>query len=195
MGNFLETLYDVLFSPRTAMKAIAVDRKLAQAFAAFFLSVTIPLWAMYFGLKAAGLQAAAYVIAMLQFAGSICAWFAGAAIFGLTAELFGGRGSAAGLFAAMGFAHLPRIFAIPLLLAAALVPAGVRPLIMAGTAIIIMGWTIYLDILAIKGAYGVSGAKALLVVLFPIAALVVLGIIVAVFIGATVISALPLRIF
>ena len=57
MGPFLETLYDVFFSPAAAMRQIAARRPVGQAVAAFFLSVLIPAAAVYFALQAAGFVA------------------------------------------------------------------------------------------------------------------------------------------
>jgi hypothetical protein len=54
-------------------------------------------------------------------------WFVGAAVLQLIAEFFGGRGSGLGLFAAIGFAHLPLIFMVPLAVAAMLLPSGAAP--------------------------------------------------------------------
>ena len=117
MGPFLELLYDVIFSPAAAMRQIAARRPVGQAFVAFLLSIVIPAGAIYFVLQATatGKFAGAF------FAAAVCVrllmWFVGSAVLQLIAELFGGQGTAVGLFAAIGFAHLPFIFAVPLAVA------------------------------------------------------------------------------
>lgn len=167
MGALFETLYDVLFQPRTAMRQIAADRKLGQALAVVLLSVIIPVWAVYFGLKTAGMQHAFGVLVILQLVGSVAVWIMGAGLWHLIAEMAGGKGTAVGLLSALGFAHLPRIFIVPLWVAAALMPTGGRPFIMGLTGLIIAGWVLYLDVTALKEAHDLSAAKAILVLLAP----------------------------
>lgn len=188
MGSFFETLYDVLFQPRTAMRQIAADKQLGQALAVVLLSVIIPVWAVYFGLKTAGMQHAFGVFVILQLVGSVAAWIMGAALWHLIAEMAGGKGTAVGLLAALGFAHLPRIFIVPLWVVAALMPAGGRPLVMGMTGLIIAGWVLYLDVAALKEAHELSTAKALLVLLAPPLAIFAVIAAVTIFMGTAFIK-------
>lgn len=185
MGQFLETLYDVIFSPRTAMRSIA-DRRLAgQAIAAFLLSMFIPMVAGYFVLKAAGFAKMISVFFIMQTLGSLFMWFVGAAVLSLIAELYGGRGNALGLFAAMGFAHIPRIFAVPIWVVSLLLPSGASAVVFAISGVLVLVWTLMLDVLAIQGAHGLNGAKATLVLITPVLAVAAAAIISGVFIGAS----------
>lgn len=170
MGNFFEALYDVLFQPNTAMRNIAEERKIGQALVVVLLSCLLPIWAVYFGMKTAGMQHAVTIIVMIHILGTIAMWVVGSAIWHLIAELLGGRGTAAGLFAALGFAHLPRIFIVPLWVFAALMPAGIRPLIMTVTGLAIAFWVLYLDVAALRSSHAISGTKAVLVILAPVIA-------------------------
>lgn len=193
MANFMETLYDIIFEPAKAMREIAGNKKIKQAFIAFFLGTLLPMWAMYSGLKTVNMQGFASVILSTHVFGGLVMWFVAAAVIGLTTELFGGQGSAAGLFAAMGFIHIPKLFAIPLLAISVLLPVAMRPFWLATGVIIIAFWTLYLEVTAIKGAYNVSGSKAVLMMVFPFAAMLLLGILTAVFLGAAALSAMPMR--
>ncbi len=174
-GNIYENVYDVLFQPRTAMRRIAENRVIGQALAVFTVSAVIPIWAVYFGLKAAGMSKAVDIIIFVHVLGSLVVWLLGAAIWHMIAEFFGGRGTALGLLAALGFAQFPRIFIVPLWVLAALMPPGIRPLLMVLAGLIIMVWALALDVTAIRESHGISGAKAVLVLLTPMLAIMVLA--------------------
>ncbi|MEN6414839.1 MAG: Yip1 family protein [Veillonellales bacterium] len=191
MGMFFETLYDVLFHPSRAMREIAADKKLGQSLAAFLLSVIIPLWAVYFGFKAAGMEKAIHVLILLQVIGSLLLWFVGAALWHLIAEILGGRGTAVGLLAALGFANIPRIFIVPLWVLAALMPQGIRPLLMTVTGLAIAIWILALDVEAIRGAHVVSGSKAVLILLTPLLLIVAVAAAMVAILGATMFSVMP----
>jgi len=193
MTNIMETLYDVIFEPAKAMKDIAGGKKVKQAFIAFFVSTILPVWALSKGLATANMIDFTMVISIMHVFGSLLIWFAGAAVFGLTAELFGGQGTVAGLFSAMGFIHIPKLFAIPLWALSILLPPGVRPFWQVAGIVMIAIWTLYLEIAAIKGTYRISGSKAVLVLLFPAAAMLLMLVLAAVFLGVSAMSAMPMR--
>lgn len=193
MAHLMETLYDVVFEPAKAMREIAGGKKLKQALCVFFISTVLPMWALYSGLSAATMHEFAMMVPVVHVLGSLLMWFLGAAVLGLTAELFGGQGSTAGLFAAMGFVHIPKLFAIPLWALSALLPLSARPFWQVTGIVLISVWTLYLEIAAIKGAYSVSGSKAVLVLLFPAAAMLLLFVLTAVLLGVSAMSAMPAR--
>lgn len=174
----MESLYDALFRPAAAMRQIAGQRLVGQGLVAFLLSVLIPAVAAYFALRTGLMANFLPVILVVQTLGSLLFWFCGSAFLSLIAEFFGGRGTAMGLFAAMGFTHIPRLFAVPFFVFAMLLPGGGSMVITGVTSLGIVFWTLTLDVLAIKGAYGLSGAKSVLVLITPFlmlgAALVVL---------------------
>lgn len=180
----MEILYDVLFQPVAAMRQIAARRLVGQALAAFLISVLIPAGAAYFALKAAGAEAFAGVIILIHTLGRLVTWIVGAAVLQLIAELAGGQGSAAGLFAALGFAHLPWIFIVPVSVVAMLLPAGPAAMVFGGGAVVIFFWSIALWTAALRGANALGTAKALLVLLAPLLALGAAAVAVAAFVGA-----------
>ncbi len=183
MGPFLEILYDVLFSPAAAMRQIAARQPVGQAFGAFLLSVLIPAGAAYFVLQTFGAGKFSGAAIFVAIAARLAAWFVGAAILQLVAEFYGGRGTALGLFAAIGFAHLPAIFVVPLAVAALLLPAGAAAIVLAAGGLVLLLWILSLVVVAIQGAHGFGAAKAVLVLLTPLLAAAAVAVAVAVFVG------------
>lgn len=186
MGNFLETIYDVLFKPKTAMQYIAEKKLTGQALVMFTIGMLVPVWAVYTGIKGAPIVPMLGGMFVLQFVGSLFLWILGASVFNFIAELAGGRGSAVGLFAAMGFCHLPRVAVIPLGVIAALLPDGLRGIAFGAIGLLVVVWTLMLNVAAIRGAHGLSTAMAVLVLLAPLLTLVGAVIAAVVFIGAAI---------
>ncbi len=180
----MDNLYDALFHPNHAMAEIAEKKLIGQSVAVVVLSVLIPLWALYLGLRTAGMYHVFSLAALVQVLGSLAMWVVGSALWHLIAEFFGGRGSAVGLFAALGFAQLPRIFIVPFWVLAALLPAGAGAAVMAVSALAVGAWTLYLDVAALRGAHGLSVSRAVLVFLTPVLAIAAAIIAGAVFAGA-----------
>ncbi|SFL76806.1 Yip1 family protein [Pelosinus propionicus] len=184
MGNVFDALYDVLFQPKIAMKMIAEQKNISQGVIVFFLSLVIPLWALYFGLQDVGMSAMVPFIIGFKIISSMLMWFMGAAVWHLIAEFLGGRGTGLGLFITLGFAQFPQILIVPLWVIAALLPASLKSIMMAAAALIIFAWTFFLTITAIKEVYEFSTAKAMLVIIAPVLAILVVGAIAFTFIGS-----------
>ncbi|VBB06368.1 Hypothetical protein LUCI_1599 [Lucifera butyrica] len=185
MGKFMELIYDVLFSPGKAFPEIAAGRYVRYSLAAMLLSIIIPLGAIYLALKTAGLPQAVHVVIVIQVLGSLIVWFLGAAVWNLVAEFFGGRGTGLGLFTALGFAQLPRIFLVPLGVLSMVLPAEIRSFWLAATGLVVLFWTLTLDVYAIRGAYTFSVAKAVLVLLTPLLAMIIMMIMVIAFMSVS----------
>ena len=184
MGDFLENIYDVLFKPRAAMETIAEKKLTGQALVMFTIGMLVPVWAVYTGIKGTpGVPGIGSLFA-LHFICSLFFWILGSSILNFIAELAGGRGTAVGLFAALGFSHLPRIAVIPLGVIAALLPDDLRGIAFGVIGLIVVIWTLLLSVAAIRGAHGLSGAKAVLVLLAPLLALLGVIVAVAIFIGS-----------
>lgn len=185
MGSFLETIYDVLFNPTTAMQYIAEKKLTGQALAVFTIGMLVPVWAVYTGIKGTPGVPALGIMFVLHLIGSLAFWVIGASVLNFIAELAGGQGTAVGLFAALGFSHLPRIVVMPLWVIAALLPNGLRGIAFGIVGLIVVIWTLSLNVSAIRGAHGLSGAKAVLVLLTPM--LVFLSTVVAaiIFLGSS----------
>lgn len=179
--RFLEFLYDVLLHPGTAMRTIAAQKMVCEAVVVFSVSLFIPAWMVYLVLKALGLGKMAGIAVAVQSAGCLVFWILGAALFSLCAEFMGGKGTALGLLSSMGFAYLPRIFIAPLFVVAVLATGGLAKVFMTLSGVAIFFWVLILDIEALKGAYALSTARAIVAMLIPFAILfltVLIGILV-----------------
>jgi hypothetical protein len=172
-GRFLETLYDVLFQPQTAMRRLAAARPVRQALVTFLLSALVPALGMYVDVRTMGLANIILIIVPLQILGSVLLWFISAAVLHLLAELSGGHGSAVGLFTTLGFAHLPRIFITPLWVLASLLPDSIRLVFFAIFFTGVIVWTLTLDVWAIRGTYNCGSAKAVAILAAPLLTLLV----------------------
>lgn len=172
MGSFLETIYDVLFKPTVAMHYIAEKKLTGQALTMFVISMLVPVLAVYAGIKEMPGVPAFGILVTLNIIGSFVLWVLGSAVLSFIAELFGGKGTAVGLFAAMGFSHLPRVAAIPLWVIAALMPGGIRGLFIGIIGLGVVIWTLTLQVAALRGAHGLSATKAVLVLVAPMLAII-----------------------
>ncbi|HWR43686.1 Yip1 family protein [Sporomusa sp.] len=172
MGSFIETIYDVLFKPKEAMQYIAEKKLTRQAVAMFTIGMLVPVWALYAGIKGTAGVPALGIFFILHIIGSFVFWILSAAILAFIAELAGGRGTPVGLFSALGFSHLPRVVVMPLWVIVSLLPAGVQGVFFGIIGVFVVIWTLSLHIIALRGAYGLSGAKAVLVLMAPLLALI-----------------------
>lgn len=167
MGCLWDILYDVVFQPRVAMRNIAAQKNIGQALLVTLASLLIPIWAFYFEIRDTSMATMMYMMIGVKIVGSIFMWVIGAAVWNLIAELFGGKGSAAGLFAALGFAHIPRMFIIPLWALIAVLPASGKTGLMTLAVLIILCWSLSLDVVAIKEVHQLSTAKTVIVMIMP----------------------------
>lgn len=188
MGEFLETIYDVLFKPKAAMQQIAEKKLTGQALAMFLLAMLVPVWAVYAGIKDIPSMPLAGSLFILQVFGSLFCWVIGAAVLNFAAEAAGGRGTALGLFAALGFTHLPRVVVIPLGVLAALLPDSISGLAFGMIGLLVAGWSLFLSVAAVAGAHRLSVAKAVLVLLAPLLALLGIGLAAVVFLGSALLQ-------
>ena len=189
--KFSESVYDALFKPAIAMRQIAAEKNLKHSFAVFLLSMAVSLGTLFYGLKLTHMDGMMPVFVFGQIAVGLFQWFLGTAVLALTSELFGGSGSALGLFAARGYTHLPRLFLPVFSLLTIAAGAGGRVFCLSISGLLLFGWTFYLDFQAIKGAYALSGAKAMLVMLFPLLAAGAFAAILFILMGAWLASWLP----
>jgi len=185
VGSLFEMLYDILFQPTIGMKKIAEQKNVGQALVVFLLSMLIPIWALYFGIQTTEMSTMIHMMIVLKILGSMLMWIVGAGIWHLIAEFFGGRGTAVGLFAALGFAHAPRIFIVPLWALIAVMPASSKTLLMTIAVLTIMLWSLSLDIVAIKEVHQLSTSKAVLVIVTPILVIGIMGVIGFAFVGSS----------
>lgn len=188
MEQFLENVYDVIFQPSVAMRRIAAQKPVGQAVVAFALSVLIPAGAVYLAFETANIGKLLPVIVLVLTLGGLFAWFSGAAVLSMIAEFFGGHGTAKGLFVAMGFAHIPRILAVPFFVLEKLFPGGIFAMAADLAFLVTFFWMLVLDVIAIKEAHGLGGARAVLVLITPLVVLILALLAVLFFAGTTLLS-------
>jgi hypothetical protein len=189
MNTLFENVYDVLFAPRAALKRIAAKPPITQAALVFLLSVLIPVIPMYFTMGANTHFAAGFFI-IIQLSVSFLMWFMGAAVWGLMAEFLGGTGRSSSLFAALGFAHIPRIFLVPGIMVVSIMPPAVKQILEVILFVGVLIWSLILDITAIRESYTLSGAKSSLVLLMPMLLMLLIMTIAAIAAG-TMLMHLP----
>lgn len=191
--GFLELVYGVLFEPGKTMREVAARPPLGR----IALVVTIiSLLSAVMGLLTVskvlnqslnamameqflpGLRAMAPLGAVFGLLWGYVKWFGYSAIFHLAAELLGGRGSARGVFAAVGLSWLPAIFMIPIQFLSYWLGTGkLAVTILVGLAGLAVGiWSIILMVIGLREVHGLSTGRSVLVVFSPILALLVLGI-------------------
>jgi hypothetical protein len=114
-------------------------------------------------------------------------WLAIAAgIVQLSSYLLGGRGTYAGMFTGLGFADVPNLFGIPALL---------LPLVLGGTGGVLAGllnfglviWVLVLSVIAVRENHGFSTGRAVAAVLIPIAALILLFVLLGIALVAAIV--------
>jgi len=185
MGGLYEILYDILFQPKIAMENIREGKKVGQAFLMFLPCMILPIWTFITAFHAADMGKMMNMMLALEVLGGLVIWILGATIWNLIAELFGGRGSAASLFTALGFIHIVRLAIIPLWALVALMPEDSRTFLTVVSMLTVIAWAFYLDFVAIKEVHQLSAAKTVLVMITPLLCLGLLCIIAVIFIGSS----------
>ena len=185
MGSLFDMLYDILFQPAVGMKNIAEQKNVGQALVVFLLSILLPIWALHLGLEFTAMSTMIYMMMVVKIGGSILMWIMAAALWHLIAEFFGGQGTAVGLFSALGFAHAPRIFIVPLWALITVMPANSKTLLLTICVVVVMLWSLSLDVVAIKEVHRLSAAKAVLVVITPLLVMGLLCVICFTLIGTS----------
>jgi hypothetical protein len=188
MEGFAENIYDVIFHPAEAMRRIAAQKLAGEAVIVFALSVVVPAVAFYLAVAGSVFDKFLPVCFSALILGGFCAWLCGAAVFSMVAEFLGGTGTSKGLFAAMGFAHLPRVLAVPFFVLERLFPDGI---IAAAAGVVFVAtfvWMLVLDVIAIRSAHGISYIKAVLTLLLPLLILIVTVLALAILAGVSMFS-------
>lgn len=146
------------------------EQTLAQSFFVMICSTILGTTSALSGLFDGGMK---WFLFMLQIVLTIFAWAMSASLLHLCAELLGGTGSAKQLLKANGFIYFIHILVIPLYLIAYFLPSGGEAFtVIAGLTVVI--WSAVLEVLALREVYGLSGAKAVLVLFLPL--FLVLGV-------------------
>jgi hypothetical protein len=177
--GILDTLIGVLARPISTIRSVCEQRPIGWAIIVYLVVsvVTTVAWVEpgifeELGLPAIGMPAILVGSSIINMVTLVIF----TAICHVAAFLLGGKGRYWGLFCGFGFAALPGIFAAPLAVIG-LVP--VLGAMLSGLGNFGIGvWSLVLTILAIRGNYLVSTGRAILILLLPLVALMVLGLLV-----------------
>ncbi len=179
--GILDMIYGVLFDPVPTLAGFAGDPPLRSA-AVIFIALQLAEALMGFftapqylgdfhwpGWPARELVNAAWpVLAAGGFLFAVAKWLVAAGLLHLLAELCGGRGSARGVLAVCGVAGLPAVFMLPVQLGVSYFNPG--PPAALFTALLGLGlfiWSTVLLVVGIREVHGLSTGRAVLVVLTP----------------------------
>ncbi len=158
-------LYGVIAGPVEALRAVAEKKPVGWALAVIVGTTTLLSTA---GLSQANLDA----LPGIRFEALLCTvltgviilsaigYFIGVGLLHLAALLFGGKGSFAGLFSAVGFAQFPALLLLPLMVLARIgspVVAGLSIVASAGMAV----WVAALGVIALREAHGMPTGAAI----------------------------------
>ncbi|MEW6276678.1 MAG: Yip1 family protein [Bacillota bacterium] len=203
--GFLELVYGVLFEPVAAFSRVVQRLPLGQTVLIFTL-VNL-LVAFMNGLVMSRLmhhpaadhmavmmvKAMTPVLVILGLTFQFAKWFTYSALLHLLAEFLGGRGRAVGVWTVAGLASLPGIFLVPVNLL--LLLFGVRgfalSLLVYLFGFLVLIWGMILLILGIRQEHALSAGRAAAVVLLPVGAVVVGGIVLVIALMATAASFMP----
>lgn len=194
-------LYGVIAGPVEALRAVAEKKPVGWALAVIVGTTTLLSTA---GLSQANLDA----LPGIRFEALLCTvltgviilsaigYFIGVGLLHLAALLFGGKGSFAGLFSAVGFAQFPALLLLPLMVLARIgspVVAGLSIVASAGMAV----WVAALGVIALREAHGMPTGAAIgtciFAALIPVAT--VAGIILLAAVVAGIISTVSAGVF
>lgn len=191
--DFLELIYGVFFDPVKTMAGVAQKPPVGIAFLIVTITGILGLTSGYLGaaevsassLPGDGLEQLFVVLqALLPFWAlfglfwGYLKWFGFSAVIHLAAGLLGGRGTAAGVFAAVGLANMPSILLIPVnLLIYWLAASKVVATVLVGlTGLTAVVWTTILLVIGLRQVHGLSSGWSVLVVCSPLLTLAVLVI-------------------
>ncbi|NPV26727.1 MAG: hypothetical protein HPY81_04530 [Firmicutes bacterium] len=207
-ANGLDILYGILFQPVQTLRYVGQTRPIGLAFLVV-LGVQLFTWSVNTSLGAQtawpgrvppGLppHLSTYFPEMLHrltVAGGLIwlvmtlfFWFFVAAVFNLLAEFLGGQSNGRGMFAAVGLAGLPGILVPPLRL---LKHLGFPSWLFIFLTVAVSLWIIALYILAIREVNGLSTARAVVVFVTPLAALLGLVILIVITMAVLMLPFLP----
>jgi len=179
--GILETLVGVLARPASTIRSICEQRPIGWAISVYLVvglvSTVVWIETGFLDLEGMGLPdlgMPVILVGTLVFSVVMLVVFTG--ICHLSASLFGGKGSYAGLFSGFAFANLPGVFAAPLAVVGMLPVVGALLAGLGSFGVVV--WSLVLSILAVRENYLVSTGRAVLIILLPFVALMVLGLLV-----------------
>ena len=171
VGEFLETIYDVIFKPKEAFQKFAQTPQILQACLVVFITTTLSLIAISAGSGGVSYRGGLIV---LQLIGNFTTLFIMVAIWHLIAELMAGTGQVKSLLSVVGFSYFTQLLITPIYLIASFLSADIAATLILVATVVVVVWTFYLNFTGIKIVYQVTGAKAFLVMILPILAVAVI---------------------
>jgi len=176
VGNLLDSIYDVLFCPSPALRRIGEESRWGMAVLVYLVCLILPAIAMGFFIKTLGFHKFGGMLVAAEVVGRFMLLVLGVAVLHLVAELFGGKGTAKGLLAAMCFAHLPQLLAVPFFVISMLWASSFWKALVPLVSVAVSCWTLVLNIVAIKEVYQISGGRAVLIFVIPIIAVLAMTV-------------------
>jgi len=180
--GFLETVYGVLFEPRTTFKFLGGKKPLTWALivfcGVFLFNYLVGFGSGAYGANTPGVDKLLSNFTVLFFfvglAVALAAWFINTAIINLVVQFFGGVGNGIGLLICFGYSQLPLVIVTIATFIFRYVGMGnvVTGLVELAGFI----WMVVLQVIAVSEVEDVSTGRAVLIYLIP--AVVVIGVLV-----------------
>lgn len=188
---FLDLLYGIFFNPRATMRQLLNDPPVGEAIGVFVIvtvissAVSLAGWGARLSDQLMTFAPTAVILGGL--AAGFVSWFVTAGVFGLLADMLGGRGRGIVLFTLVGLANLPRVIDAPLALLSYTPFRSLETLL----SLALWVWVVVLYVIAVSESFKLPTRNAVAVVLLPVAALVVLLILVALAFAGLIATIMP----
>lgn len=204
-NGILDLVYGVLFDPVRAFTGIAHNPPVGAAVVIYLaLNVLDSLTGSlntpgYFREVLPGMTGADFtrrlmpLLAAGNFVLGMVKWLVMAGLLHLVAELYGGKGSARGVFAAYGVAGLPALLLVPVhVVLFFLVPGTTRTVIASLLGLGVFAWSTVLLVIGVREVHRFGTGQAVLTVFSPALASVVL-VLLLVLTAGMIVSTLPVH--
>ncbi|KUK11150.1 MAG: Uncharacterized protein XD50_0595 [Clostridia bacterium 41_269] len=171
--DFLETIYGVIFTPRSAFKFIGMKKPMFWSvglfICIFLFNFIISMWGVYqefHPLERMPSFSLGFLVLGMIFV--FAAWFLNTAVINLISQFFGGNGNGIGLFAAFAFAEIP--LAVTGIFAAGAYFFGLQGYVAQFFQLLGGIWSVVLQVIAVSEVQELSLSRAVLVCILPLAA-------------------------
>lgn len=186
MGEFLETIYDVMFKPKDAFQRFAQTPQVKEACLVVLITTILSAVAISAGTMQIGEYRGGLIA--VQLIGNFITLFVTVAIWHLIAELMSGQGQVKSLLTVVGFSCFPQLLLVPIYLIASFLAVDMANMLILIASFAVLIWIMYLIFNGIKIVYQVSGSKAFLVIIMPMLTMLVLMVVTFIMIGTMFMS-------
>ena len=186
MGEFLETIYDVMFKPKDAFQRFAQTPQVKEACLVVLITTILSAVAISAGTMQIGEHRGGLIA--VQLIGNFITLFVTVAIWHLIAELMSGQGQVKSLLTVVGFSCFPQLLLVPIYLIASFLAVDMANMLILIASFAVLIWIMYLIFNGIKIVYQVSGSKAFLVIIMPMLTMLVLMVVTFIMIGTMFMS-------